>query len=71
MIINLKVILREFLGLIEIARAQVLYFYKLTEVIIISKNEKFIFAIVKIILLNLEGLNNGQEFLIVDFVPYF
>ena len=43
--------------------------HKLAEIIIISKYKNFKFAVFQIVALSLKGLNYGQQFLIVSFVP--
>ncbi len=43
-IIDLKMVLRELLGLTDLARAQTFRIHESTEVIIVSKDEKLLFA---------------------------
>ncbi len=43
-IIDLEVVLREFLGLVDLIKAQTLYIYELKEVIIVNKDEDLVFA---------------------------
>lgn len=68
MVINLKVILREFLGLINLTKIQTFQIHKLTEVFMVSKDEVLVFTAFYIVMLSLKSLHNGQEFLIVDFI---
>lgn len=58
-IINMKVILRELLGLLNLSRAQTFYIYKLTKVIVICQNKHLFFTIFKIVLLSFKSLNNS------------
>ena len=44
LIINLKIVLREFLGPINLFKAQNFYVYKMTKVIIIYKDKNLILA---------------------------
>ena len=67
-IIDLKMVLREFLGLADLTRAQVFYIYKLTKIIIISKNEHLIFVAFQLIALSLKDFNNSQQLLIISLV---
>ena len=61
-------VLREFLGLVDLTKAQTFYIHELMEVIIISKDKNFIFTIFQIVTLSLKNFNNSQEFLIVSLV---
>ncbi len=67
--INLEVISRELLGLVDLTKAQTLHIYESAEVIIVSKDENLVFAAFYIVALSVEGFNYGQRLLIVDFVP--
>ena len=40
-VINLEIVLKKFLGLIDLLRAQTLYIYKITEVIIVYEDKNF------------------------------
>lgn len=44
MIIDLKVVLRKFLGPADLTRVQVFYIYELIEVVIVNKDKDLIFA---------------------------
>lgn len=52
-------ILREFLGLIDLSRAETLYSYKLTKVIIIYQDKTFVLTIFKLIPLYFKNFDNG------------
>ncbi len=69
MIIDLEIVLRELLGLVDLTRAQAFCIHKSTEVIIISKDKDLIFAALQLVAPSLKGFNNSQELLIVGFVP--
>ena len=71
MIINLKVVLREFLHLVDLTRAHVFCIYESTKIVIVSKNKNLIFIIFQVVVPSLESLNNGYKFLIVSLVPSF
>lgn len=43
-IIDSEVILRELLGLTDLARAQVFYIYESMEVVVVNEDEKLVFA---------------------------
>ena len=43
-IINLKIVTQELFGLTDLTRAKTFYIYKLSEVIIVSKNKELVFA---------------------------
>lgn len=68
-IINLEVILRELLGLMDLTRAQAFRIYVLLEVIMVSKDRNFVFATLQVVAPSFKGFNNSQEFLIISFVP--
>ena len=63
--IDLKVVLRELLGLVDLTKAQVFYIHKLTEIIMISKAKNLVFAVFQVVLPSLKGLNNDQELWII------
>ena len=44
-IIDLKMVYKELLGLAKLTKAQNLYIYKLTKVIMVSKNKYFVFVV--------------------------
>ena len=58
-IVNLEIVLREFLGPADLSRAQALCIYERTEVIVIRKDENLIFAAFQIVAPSFEYLNNG------------
>lgn len=43
-IVDLKIVLREFLGLVDLIRAYTLYIYELREVIMVNRDEDLVFA---------------------------
>ena len=57
-IIYLKIILKEFLDLINLFKIKIFYIYKLIKVIIIYKNNNFILIIFKLIILVFKSFNN-------------
>ena len=68
-IIDSKVVLREFLGPANLIRAQAFCIYELTGVVIVSKDKNFVFAAFQVVAPSFKGLNNGQELLILSFIP--
>ncbi len=58
-IIDLKVILREFLGLTDLTKAQTFYIYKLTEIVMVNEDKDLIFAVFQEVTPSLKSLNNG------------
>lgn len=68
MIINLKIVLRELLGLADRIRAQAFCIYKLTEVIMVNQNEDLIFIDFQVVASSFKNFNNSQKFLIIGFV---
>ncbi len=68
MLINLEVVSRELLGSADLTRAQAFRIHKLTEVIMVSKDEDLIFAALQVVAPSLKGFNNNQELLIVSLV---
>lgn len=70
-IIDMKVILKEFLGLADLTKTQVLYIHKLLEVFMISKDENLIFVVFQIVAPNLQGLNNSQKLWVFGLITSF
>lgn len=70
-IVDFKVILGEFLGLADLPRAKGLSIHELPEVVIVNKDEDFIFASLQVMTSSLKRFNNSQELLIVSFVSRF
>lgn len=52
-------ITRELLSLLDPIKAQVLYIYELTEVIIVHKNKNLVFTAFQVVALSLEGFNDS------------
>ena len=67
-IIDLKMVLRELLGPIDLIRAQVFCIHELTELIMISKDKNLVFAAFHVMTSSLKGFNNSQQLLIVSLV---
>ena len=53
------VVLKEFLNLVDLAKAQVFCIHKLTEVIMVSKDKNVIFAAFQIMAPSLKDFNNS------------
>ena len=61
-------ITRELLDLSDLIRTQTLCIHELMEVVKVCKNEDLVFTAFQVMPPSFQGLNNGQEFLIVDIV---
>lgn len=70
-IINLKIIMRKFLGPLDLLKTQVLHIYKLTEVIIVYEHQYFILTALEAVALSLKELNDGQKLNVMGLVPSF
>lgn len=68
MIIDLEVVLKELLDLADLVRTQAFCIYKLTKVIIISKDEDLMFIAFQIMTPSLNDFNNSQKLLIMSLV---
>ncbi len=71
MIIDLELVSKEFLSLVDLIKAQALHIHELTEVIIVSKDEYLVFAAFSVVVLSFEDFNNSQELLNVSLVSSF
>lgn len=58
-IINLKVVLEERLGLVNLIKTQILHIQELIEVVIVSKDKDLLFVVFQIIIQNLKSFNNS------------
>ncbi len=67
-IIDSKVVSRELLGPADLTRAQTFCIHKLTEVIMVSKDEDLVFIAFQVVTLSLKGFNDSQELLIVSLI---
>ncbi len=70
-IIDLEVVSRELLGLADLAEAQTLCIYELTEIVVVDKDEDLMFAALQIVAPSLKHFNNSSDLLIVGFIPSF
>ncbi len=68
MIINLEVVSRDLLGPMKLTKAQVFHIYESTEVVIVSKDEDFIFTAFEVVAPSLKSFNNGYELLIMSLI---
>lgn len=59
MILNLKIVIKEFLDLLNILKAQILCIHKFMEVFIVYKYQNFIFIVFYIVVTSFKNLNNG------------
>lgn len=61
-IIDSKVILREFLVITDLTKTQILSIYKLPKLVIINKDKNLRFAALQIVIPSLKDFNDSQEF---------
>ena len=66
-IIDLKVVSRELLGLANLIKAQTFYIYKLTKVVMVNEDENLVFVAFQVVVPSFKNFNNNQELLIVGF----
>ena len=67
-IIDLTIVTRKLLGPADLTRAQTLCIYELSEVIMVSENEDFVFAAFYVVLSGFKCFDNGQKLTVVSFV---
>lgn len=70
-IVDFKIVLKEFLGSSNLSRAQTLCIHELTKVVMVHEHENFVLTTFKVVLPGLESLKNGQKFSIVDLISNF
>ena len=58
-IIDLKMVLREFLGAMDFLGAQTFCIHETTEIIVVCKDKNFMFAAFQVVVPSLECFNNG------------
>lgn len=59
------------MGLADLTKTLTLYIPKLIEVIMVNKDENFVFTAFQIVVLSFKDFNDGQELLIMDFISSF
>ncbi len=57
------------MGPADLTRAQAFCIHELTEVMLVSKDEELVFAVLQVVAPSLQGYNDSQELLIVSLVP--
>lgn len=67
-IIDFEIISREFLSLVDLARIEAFCSYKLTEIIMVSKDNNLVFIAFQVMAPSFENFNNSQEFLVINLV---
>ena len=67
-IIDFKMVLKKLLSLADLTRTQILYIHELAEVIMVSKDKDFKFAVFQVKAPSFENLSNSPELLIISFV---
>ncbi len=67
-IIDSEVVSRELLGPTDLTRAQAFCIHESTEVIMVSKDEDFVFTAFQVVAPSLKGFNDSQELLIMGFI---
>lgn len=68
MVVNLKIISKELLGLSDLSRAQAFYISKPIEIVVVHEYKNFVLKIFKIVLQGYKSFNNMKKFFIVDLV---
>ena len=71
MIINLKVVIKKLLSLINLIKAQIFRIYKLTKVNIVYKIKDFLFTVFWVVMSSFEQFNNSQKLTIISFISSF
>lgn len=64
-------VLGKFLSPPDLTKTKLFYIYELTQIIIVSKDQKLIFTTFQVLLPNLKNLNNDQQLFIIRFVASF
>lgn len=64
-IIDLEIILKEFLGPSNLAKAQILHIHELMEVVMIDKNKIIIFVVFWMVAPDPKDFNNHQKLIVV------
>ena len=60
---------RELLGPANLSRAQILRIHETTEVIMVRKDKNLMLETFQIVMLRLEGFDNGQKLAVVSLIP--
>ena len=69
--INLEIIFKKLLDLLNLAKAQAFNIYKSIKIVIIGWNKNFVFITFLIVVPGLESFNNKQKFCIISFILSF
>lgn len=70
-ITNLQLILREFLGPLDLFGNQALGIRELAKIVVVNKNKDLVFSAFHILVPSLKGLHNGRKLLMVGLIPNF
>ena len=68
-IVNLEMILKEFLSPENLFGAQTLYIYETIKVIVVRKDKNLMLATFQIVTPRLESLNNSQKLAVIGLIP--
>lgn len=67
----MKIVIKELLNISDLIKAQDFYIHKLTDIVIVNKNNNFIFTTLQVLALSLKNFNNSQKPLVANFVTDF
>lgn len=59
---------REFISLADLSKAQVLDIHKIVKIVIVSKHKNFIFAAFYVLVPIFKNLNDNWEFFVIGFI---
>lgn len=68
---DLKIVLKKILSLLDLTKAQIYYMHKLTEIVIVCQKKDLIFTVLQVVMSSFKSLNISKEFTIVSFVISF
>lgn len=67
-VINLKMIPRQLLRLLNLPGTQVFYIHEVAKIVMICKNKNFIFTTFEVIWLGLEGFRNNHQLIVISLI---
>ena len=71
MIVNLEIVLREFLGPTDLFGAQTLCIHKAIKIVVIYQDKYFILTTFQIVMPRLRNFDNSQKIIIINLVSSF
>ena len=67
-VVNLKIVLEELLGLADLSGAHAFHIYKVTKVVVVCEDKHFVFAIFQIVTPCFEGFDDSQKLAVVGLI---